>query len=258
MTPPTPIVTQGPVAVLTGDIIRSTALSSDRLQQARHIVLDSARVFDQQRPSGLGAGAEFFRGDAWQLVLSEPGGALRVALLIRAQLRAALGADSRVAIGIGGVEAIDPERTSLSLGEAFVLSGRALDKMTSYFEMTLALPEAAGVAAQWGPAMVHLCSGLVQSWTRRQAEIVACALLLDQPTHARIAETLRPPVQKQSVTSALRGAHWRTLLEPIRAFEATNWAAILNARPAESSGSRIKLSSFRQSQTAVDWSVASP
>jgi hypothetical protein len=197
------------------------------LQQARHIVLDAARVFDQQRRSGLGAGAEFFRGDAWQLVLSEPGGALRLALLIRARLRAQLGADTRVAIGIGGVESIDPERTALSVGEAFSVSSRALDKMTGYFEMTAALPDSARIAAQWLPAMAHLCSGLVQSWTRRQAEVVACALLLEQPTHARIAKALSPPVQKQSVTSTLSGAHWRTLLEPIRAFEATDWAAVL-------------------------------
>jgi hypothetical protein len=247
-----PVPGHGPVAVLTGDIIRSTALSSERLQQARHIVLDAARGFEGRRPSGLGSGAEFFRGDAWQLVLSRPGGALRLALLIRARLRAEIGADTRIAIGIGGVEVIDPERTSLSLGEAFELSGRALDKMTGYFEMTAALPEAAGVPAQWLPAMAHLCSGLVGSWTRRQAEIVACALLLESPTHAQIAKALSPPVQKQSVTSILRGAHWRPLLEAIRAFEATDWAALVTKPSAASSESFIRLSEFRQHNTTVE------
>jgi len=249
---PAPLVCgHGPVAVLTGDIIDSTILSSDRLQQARHVVLDAARTFEQRRPSGLGGGAEFFRGDAWQLMLCKPGGALRLALLIRARLRSELGADTRISIGIGGVDLIDPDRTSLSLGEAFVLSGRALDKMTGYFEMTATLPESAGVPAQWLPVMAHLCSGLVQSWTRRQAEIVACALLLEQPTHARIAEALTPPVQKQSVTGALRGAHWRTLMEPIRAFEATDWSALMNARQAEQCDSHTQLSNLKQSNMPV-------
>jgi hypothetical protein len=148
---------------------------------------------------------------------------LRVALLMRALLLARDEVRTRVSIGIGAVEVIDRRRVSLSTGEAFVLSGHALDHITGHFDLTGALPERTAPLAAWFPAMLHLCSGLVRSWTRRQAEIVSLALLLDNPTHESIAGTLRPKVSKQSVTESLAAARWRPLLEGIRVFEATDW-----------------------------------
>jgi hypothetical protein len=74
--------------------------------------------------------------------------------------------------------------------------------------------------------MLHLCSGLVRPWTRRQAEIVSLALLADNPTHESIAGSLRPRVSKQSVTESLAAARWRPLLEGIRVFEQTDWDSL--------------------------------
>lgn len=170
---------------------------------------------------------EFFRGDAWQLLLKEPGQALRVALYIRALLSAQAGIETRISIGIGTVDAINRSRTSLSTGEAFTLSGHALDEITGYFDLTGALPERAADLVQWFPAILHLCSGLIRQWTRRQAEIVSVALLLESQTHERIARSLHPPVSKQTVSESLAGANWRSLLEAIRMFEAIDWPSIV-------------------------------
>lgn len=213
----------GAFAVLTGDIIGSSGLAPRELERARSLVLKGARQFhSKSRPMVFGA-PEFFRGDAWQLLLREPGRSLRVALYIRALLSAKIGVSTRISIGIGPVEAINRSRTSLSTGEAFTLSGHALDEITGYFDLSGALPDRAAVLASWFPAMLHLCSGLIRDWTRRQAEIISLALLSDSQTHEGIAKSLHPPVSKQTVSESLAGANWRSLLEAIRVFETTDW-----------------------------------
>jgi hypothetical protein len=221
----------GVVAVLTGDIIGSSQLSAERLNRARAIVLEGARQFNSRSRRSIVGKPEFFRGDAWQLLLKEPRRALRAALYIRALLCSETGVGTRISLGVGHVDVIDRSRISLSTGEAFTLSGHALDQMTGYFDLSGALPERAGPLVGWFPAILHLSSGLMRHWTRRQAEIVSLALLLDNPTHERIAITLSPPVSKQTVSESLAGASWRTLLEALRAFEATDWATVVGSTP---------------------------
>ncbi|MDE2183895.1 MAG: hypothetical protein KGJ78_12825 [Alphaproteobacteria bacterium] len=220
----------GIFAVLTGDIIASTELSAAQLEKARALLSECARRIRSRQPGAIYGRSEFFRGDAWQLLLAEPRWALRSALLIRAMFRAELDIDTRVAIGIGGVDTLTKSRVSLSTGEAFTLSGRALDRITGHFQLTGALPDDAGDLAEWFPVVLHLCSGLMRSWTRRQAEIAARALLLRDATHESIAASLTPPVSKQTVTDSLAGANWRTLLEPVRLFEAADWSRLAPSR----------------------------
>lgn len=217
----------GVFAVLTGDIIGSSKLSAERLDRARAVLLKGARQFHSRSRKAVVGVPEFFRGDAWQLLLKEPGRALRAALYIRAVLSAETSVETRISIGVGGVDVIDPSRISLSTGEAFTLSGHALDQMTGYFDLSGAIPERAGPLVGWFPAILHLSSGLVRPWTRRQAEIVSLALLLGNPTHEQIARSLRPAVSKQTVSESLAGASWRPLLEAIRAFETTDWPGIV-------------------------------
>jgi hypothetical protein len=217
----------GVFAVLTGDIIKSANLSAEQLDQTRAVILKGARQFREKSRRTVSGTPEFFRGDAWQLLLKEPGSALRVALYIRALLSAETDVQTRISIGIGSVDIINRTRTSLSTGEAFTLSGHALDKITGYFDLTGAIPDRAGPLASWFPAILYLCSGLVRPWTRRQAEIISLALLLDNPTHEQIARSLKPTVAKQTVTESLAGSGWRPLLEAILAFEETTWSTVV-------------------------------
>lgn len=234
-------------AVLTGDIVGSRQLSAERLGRMRRLIAAGAAAFGRRQPRALCGVPEVFRGDAWQLLLSEPRWALRVALLVRAQLLAGDDVRTRTSIGIGGVDVVDRRRVSLSTGEAFTLSGHALDHITGYFDLTGALPARAAPLAAWFPAMLHLCSGLVRSWTRRQAEIVSLALLSDNPTHETIAGTLRPRVSKQSVTESLAAARWRPLLEAIRVFEETDWDSLVAGPVERGHADRLKrLSDLRQ------------
>jgi len=222
-------------AVLTGDVVKSRRLTVGRLGEARKTIAEAVHGFRAGRSEAFRGEPEFFRGDAWQLVLIEPRWALRVALLTQAKLRSKLNVDTRVSIGVGVAGYVDPKQVSLSTGEAFTLSGRALDAMTRNFDLTGALPDRAGAMALWLPVALRLCSGFVRRWTRRQAEIVGHALLLQNPEHELIARTLNPPVAKQTVTQSLAGAGWRPLADAMKAFESTNWARVAGApAPRES------------------------
>lgn len=248
VTRPAPRGTDRVFAVLTGDLVGSRQLSAERLERARRLVAAGAAQFRRRQPRALSGVPEVFRGDAWQLLLREPRWALRLALLLHARLLARNDVRTRISIGIGGVDVIDRRRVSLSTGEAFILSGHALDHITGYFDLTGALPGRAAPLAGWFPAMLHLSSGLVRGWTARQAEIVSLALLLDDPTHEAIAGTLRPRVSKQSVTESLAAARWRPLLEGIRVFEETDWERLAGGPGGDGRGDdRLKrLSGLRQ------------
>lgn len=213
-------------AVLTGDIIDSTALGGGRLALARRSLANAVQAFEVQYSGALLAAPEFFRGDSWQLALSRPELSLRLSLLLSARLRSELDVRTRVAIGIGSADGLTG-LSSTSTGESFLLSGRALDAMTGYYTFAVDLPERAGATREWVRLCIGLCSRLTQTWTRRQAEIVAFALMTSPPNHAVIAASLTPKVAKQTVTKALDGAHWHWLLDAVKTFEAADWRALL-------------------------------
>jgi hypothetical protein len=120
-------------------------------------------------------------------------------------------------------------KISLSTGEAFTVSGRALDDMGTYFQLTGATAEGLGAIEDWVPLTFQLCGAIVRNWTRRQSEIVAQALIMTQPEHEEIANALTPPVAKQTVTKALQAANWRALTSALKAFEKASWDAIFMA-----------------------------
>lgn len=216
-------------AVLTGDVVGSTKLSSDQMVSVRDMLSRCFSVFSLVR----GNAVEFYRGDSWQVLSREPKWALRLAILAQARLTAKLGVHTRVSIGIGSIADSNERKISLRTGEAFTLSGGALDNIPSHFLLTGALPERFGPLAMWFPAILHMCNGLMSSWTCRQAELVASMLQSANPTHEVIAASLNPPVTKQSVTGILTSANWRALSEPIKAFEATDWQSFSEVRTVE-------------------------
>lgn len=211
------------VAVLTGDLIGSTGLAAAALLRARRTAEAASEQFAARLPSAQISSLDVFRGDAWQVALGDPAYALRAALFLRARLRAEADVDTRIAIGVGAADHLDRERISRSTGEAFVLSGRTLDGMTSYFDLAGAAPRVLGANEPWLNLSLQLCGGLARGWTRRQAEVCAQALIMDGPTHEAIAQAFQ--VRKQSITAVLDAAHWRLLSEALKVFETADWRA---------------------------------
>jgi hypothetical protein len=111
-------------SVITGDIVNSTKLEATQEKKLLKILQTILSEYKH----------EFFRGDSFQAYIKESSNALKIALLCRT---AAIGlspeefpaiSDVRVSIGIASVET--PVRTlATAKGEAFLLSGRALDDM---------------------------------------------------------------------------------------------------------------------------------
>lgn len=208
-------------AVLTGDIIGSTKLSPAEMKKVRETITKSVSAF-VVRNDPLNQKAEFFQGDSWQVLLGDPANALRLALLIQANLRSKTNAETRAAIGIGGVSSLE-HTAAISTGEAFTLSGRSLEDMPTGARLTGALPERLRIPALWFPHLLHLCSGLLRGWTRRQAEVMGLWLSLPDPTYDSVASRLTPPVAKQSVSDILTSANLQALHEALSIFQATPW-----------------------------------
>lgn len=216
------------MAVLTGDIIDSKALSAKRLERVRDTLVDAVGEIKRWQRGLVIGNADFFRGDAWQLALSNPALALRASVYLRAELRAYSDADSRISIGIGPANKISQRRISLSTGIAFELSGRRLDHMTSYSDLTIAATAKSGTFADWLPVVANLCDALIRQWTPRQSEIVSFACFPPDQRHEDIAARLSPPAARQTVSRALDGAQWRAISNTIDQFENTNWASFVN------------------------------
>jgi hypothetical protein len=212
-------------AVLTGDIIRSTSLSQNELEAVRKTLFDSVDDLKSWRRGLVRGKLEFFRGDAWQLLLTEPGRALRAGVFLRARLISQGLADSRISIGLGTVQNISSNRVSLSTGQAFISSGHGLDSMTQYSRMTIETDSSVGLLSTWLPVIGLLCDAVIKGWTSRQAEIVTYAVDPEEPTHEQIAARLEPTTAKQTVTKALSGANWYSLRECIKRFEKTQWGS---------------------------------
>ena len=211
-------------------MIDSTSLSTLKINESWDVLKRTLTDFSNTHGSVIIGSPDFYRGDSWQILTDRPALSLRLALLIRARLRSEMETDTRISIGMGPVETIHDTSISMSQGAAFTLSGQSLDTMTGYFDLTGRLPDGTGYLNEWFRTVLYLCSEFVQSWTRRQAEIVSLALLLRPPKHADIAKSLTPPVAKQTVTDSLKGAHWRALQEALKLFEATDWQTFVEAR----------------------------
>lgn len=101
-------------AVLTGDLVGSSRLTPASLEGARDAFATAATEIETWRAKLVGAPADFFRGDSWQMLLTQPGFALRAALYIRASLKAGDPEwDTRIAIGYGEV-VVHPDRDRVS------------------------------------------------------------------------------------------------------------------------------------------------
>lgn len=196
------------IAVLTGDLIRSSDLTPDQQQQA----LDNLRATAIQIGGWPGVDAAFGLrgGDGWQLVLSRAERGLRAALTLRASLRSLGKAyDSRIAIA-NGADALPPDgNPNAAIGPVYVASGRLLETMKD--EESL----------RWGAASLGaatlLADHISRDWTEAQARALAQQLPPGAPKRADIAKALG--VSRQSVNRSLWSAGYPALSEALEMIE---------------------------------------
>ncbi|MFV0358960.1 MarR family transcriptional regulator [Tropicimonas sp.] len=199
-----------PIAVLSGDIVASTALPRQRLDD----VMSALATAAGDMSTWHGAELRFTRqrGDGWQVVLAQPVRALRSALYMQSAIRAlGKGITTRISIATGaGGPGSGPDLNSAT-DAVFVAAGRGLDSMTGPERMRHASGGAIGAATR-------LADLIAQEWTAAQARALHPMLVPgDPPRHADVAQRLG--ITRQAVTQALAAAGFDALDAALRLIE---------------------------------------
>jgi hypothetical protein len=115
--------TYNPIAVISGDIVSSTKLTSDQFEQ----LLERIKEIQKWITEGYSSNAHSIeRGDEFQTVVHDIENALRYTIIYRVGIKALGKAfESRISFAIAS-NADLRESVSESMGDAFVLSGRGL------------------------------------------------------------------------------------------------------------------------------------
>lgn len=204
------------VSVITGDIIGST-MGNDS-QRRKMLDLIEGSVDEIQNELVFRLQLEFFRGDAFQILIEKPEKALLVAILLRAALCGDTPKDNlyvwdaRMAIGVGGVK-YRTDSLAKSNGDAFIYSGRTLDGMWN---------ERLAIKTQWKTindefsVSTPFADDLISHWTRVQASVIYDYLLYDV-TQGQIAR--EKGMSPQNVSKVLKAGRTELIINYIKRFE---------------------------------------
>src|SRR4030042_4778575 len=174
------MVQEAVVAVLSGDLVKSKGLDDKRQAGMEGLLqaIEGARGYLTTKNCRL-LFSGFYRGDSFQCALSDPRFSLWAPVFLRTELIRLRGkwisADLRLGLGLGPVSEWDENNISASDGEAFRLSGKALDGVKSGKEKYRRL----GILSPWPAqqqlltAVAALIDALIQRWTSAQAPAVS-------------------------------------------------------------------------------------
>lgn len=207
-------------AVITGDII-----ASSNLVHKEKVRLDKVlkQVFSETKnafPDAIPLEIDVFSGDRWQLLISEPVKSLRIGLFFRACLKS-MKIDTRMAIALGRIDYFPEHRVSEGFGEAFTLSGKALDQLSHYTPRskagTLKLLIPQNDLEQAISTIVLLIDELASRWTAKQALAITGAL--QGWNQERIAKLWEKPIKQPTLVAHLKVSGWTTIKEALRFIE---------------------------------------
>lgn len=156
-------------SVITGDIIGS------RQQKSEHWVEDLKKILT---PFGKTPNQwEVYRGDEFQIEVTNPEDALLAAILVKAHLRA-IKSDARMSIGFGD-KTHNAQKISESNGTAFIHSGELFETLKKQ-KVTLAMRTGDSDIDEKLNLMIQLALTFMDNWLVQSAEFVALAI--ENPT----------------------------------------------------------------------------
>lgn len=197
-------------AVLTGDIVASSALSASELDDTLAAVEAVARGLGEW-PGVSVCGYARRAGDAWQIAFDAPRFALRAALLVQAHVkRLDKSRATRITVAVGAGEMPDGNPNNAH-GEAFVASGRHLDQLSS----AVSFGDARSGAEE---AVAILAGEIASGWTKAQARAMALQLSPDAGPRIETAKALR--ISRQAVDQALWSGGFLALEAALERLEA--------------------------------------
>jgi hypothetical protein len=189
-------------AVITADVVNSSLLWKAQMDSLKRLIEQLLKKNDLRYI--------FYRGDSFNAVC-EPGNALRISCLLRTLAiplsddKLHIQIDIRMAIGIGVVE--EPFKSlSLAKGEAFVLSGREMDKMEK-LGPRLSIRCADPLIDTSMAAIALFTDYLIRRLTIRQAQVIHELML--GSTQMEVAGKLRK--SQSTINKHAKAAGWREL-----------------------------------------------
>ena len=198
------------IAVLTGDIIDSS--HHDKALWLPHL----RAVLETQGKEG--EDFEIYRGDEFQLRLSDPTKALEAAICIKARLIARANTGIRIAIGLG--EAVEPLEQgaplTLNSGPAFIRSGRKLDELKAKKIHLGILSMDEQFDLEWN-LIIQWILLTADNWSSVLAEIVELALL--DPTRSQMDMASLLEVKQSAVSQRLKRASFDLLSQTLSLFD---------------------------------------
>ena len=208
-------------AVITGDIVHSSRLSPEDWEKLHAIMKESSRSLREFFKEVAPLDVDIFRGDSWQLLTLDPSKSLRISLFYRAIIRAKMGKpniDTRMAIAVGGIDSIPETRVSEGHGEAYTLSGEALDRLTKSKAAKMCFVHENDELALTFDIIVRLIDAIATQWTDKQA--LAFSGALRGMKQEEIAEKLwEKRITQQAVAQHLSRAGWDAVEQGIVYFE---------------------------------------
>jgi hypothetical protein len=221
--------------IITGDIVASQKIPP----RIREKLFEDIAIFLKDLKKKWIDSYEMFRGDSIQCEAKNPEMALRIALMIRAFFKGYLSEeelpkaeanrveertkgyfttdfDIRLAVGIGEVDFIKKNKLTSSDGEAFRLSGEALDSL-KYEPQRLTVKTFKPEFNEALEPAVLLLDALIQKWTLNGAELVL--YLLQNKKEEEIASLLN--ISQSAVNQRKKNAQWFAIEKLIQYFEKT-------------------------------------
>jgi hypothetical protein len=205
-------------AIITADIVNSSLLRATEMEEL--IAALNALIHPYAKKH------EFYRGDSFHTLLNNPEDGLELATLIRLcarkmqPIRLKQSLDVRIAIGLGEID-MPVRKLSTATGEAFVLSGRELDKL-SQTEQRLSIVTPSTSANDSFQILSEYSDLLLSNVSTTQSEVMF--LLLNGSKESLVAEQLKKTqptinrIKKAGNYSAIQVniVHYRTLLKYLK------------------------------------------
>lgn len=180
------------VAIITGDVVRSRALTTEKwlnhLKKGLELFGNTPKDW------------EIYRGDSFQ-IKTTPEQALLQAIVLKAWMKHFKEIDVRLGIGIGAME-YESNRITEGNGLAFELSGESFDQLGKR-NLGIKTPN-----AFWNDTLSLMCDLallIMDKWTEKTAEVIYLKLRFPELNQAEIAEKLDKKGQGNISVALKRG-----------------------------------------------------